>query len=112
MTSETLKIFFYAIDGTGHINACVGLAQPLAKRGHKIYFLLNDAFKGQFAKFGFEEILLTQKPTALENGQAKSGGNDKEVKKNPVKEMADLLKTAGFLGPKSSLEKLRGKFNK
>jgi len=97
-----LKIFFHAMDGIGHLNACVGLSQALAKRGHRIYFLVNDAFKGQYAKYGFDEILLHQ---AKSKGPEESEGQTE--KKNPVKEMAEKLKENGFLGPKSPVEKLR-----
>ena len=50
LATKPLKIFVHSVDGAGHLNASVGMAQALVKRGHKIQFLLNDAFKGQFAK--------------------------------------------------------------
>ena len=58
MSPKPLTIYFYAMDGTGHLNACVGMAQALEKRGHKIVFLFNAAFKGQYSHFGFQETLL------------------------------------------------------
>ncbi len=43
---KKLQILFHAIDGTGHLNACVGMAEALIKRGHTVLFLVNAAFKG------------------------------------------------------------------
>lgn len=52
---KSLKILIHAMDGTGHLNACVGVAEALLKRGHTITFLVNAAFKG-ILKF-FKNIL-------------------------------------------------------
>lgn len=41
-----LKIFIHSIDGQGHLNATLGMAQALAKRRHQVIFLVNNAFKG------------------------------------------------------------------
>ena len=111
--SKPLKIFFFAIDGIGHLNACVGMAQALAQRGHTITFLLNEGFKGQFAKYGFEEILLKKDPPS--NGEVAGSGADPagsdpaklQPPVNPIKEMAKILLTMGLLGPKTPLEKMR-----
>lgn len=53
-----MKIFFTSIASTGHINACIGLAQGFAKRGHEIFFLYDQSFRGQYEKYGFKEIFL------------------------------------------------------
>ena len=96
---KPLKIFFFSVDGAGHLNACVGMAQALAKRGHQIIFLLNDANAGQYIKFGFEEILL-KTPSSITD-------NQKQQPKNLIKEFADHLIKSGTLSAKSPVEKLR-----
>lgn len=44
---KKLKILFHAMDGTGHLNACVGVAEALTKRGHSVLFLVNEAFQSK-----------------------------------------------------------------
>ncbi|OTF80667.1 hypothetical protein BLA29_005821 [Euroglyphus maynei] len=51
------NIIFLSSEGAGHINACVGLAQELAKRGHTIHFFANKSMVGSFEKLGFKEII-------------------------------------------------------
>lgn len=110
-SSPKLKIFVHSVDGIGHLAACVGVCQPLAKRGHTITFLINEAFAGQYAKFGFNEILLKETPKPTENGDKTEAEAKPAEKKNPVKDMAEILKSSGFLGPKSPTEKLRDQVN-
>ncbi|OTF82765.1 hypothetical protein BLA29_015043, partial [Euroglyphus maynei] len=74
-----------AVDGVGHINACVGLAQPLKKRGHEIIFLTNEFFSGNYEKFGFKEIVLK----SAKVGQIKN--DDKNLKEHPSKAMESVL---------------------
>ena len=45
---KPLKIYIHTFDGAGNLNACIGISQALAKRGHKISFLINIGFKGWF----------------------------------------------------------------
>lgn len=102
--SKPLGIYVYAMDGTGHLNACVGLAQALFERGHRITFLLNAAFKGQFAKFGFEEILLFDRTPQTDKSDPSVKSVEESV--NPVKQMAQMLLDSGVMNGLSSLEKL------
>lgn len=41
----------FIINYLGHINAAIGLGQAAAKRGHKVSYLLNEAFKGEAFSF-------------------------------------------------------------
>ena len=43
------------MNGWGHINACLGLAQELLSRGHRVVWAMNIAFQGKVTRFGFEE---------------------------------------------------------
>lgn len=58
MERKRLKILFLSSDGAGHINACVGLGQEFAKRGHSVHFFTSPKNVGNFEKLGFKEILL------------------------------------------------------
>lgn len=49
------------MEGVGHTNASIGLAQALAKRGHLIYFITSSLFSGSFEKFGFKELRFNTK---------------------------------------------------
>ena len=53
VASKPLKIYIHSLDGAGHLNACIGLGQALAKRGHKVSFLVNVGFKGWFLLLTF-----------------------------------------------------------
>lgn len=67
MSKNQLKIFFYSVEGVGHTNASVGLAQALAKRGHSIYFITSSLFSGSFEKFGFKELRFHLNEEATQN---------------------------------------------
>lgn len=90
-----LKVMVYSMDGVGHINACIGIAQTLQSRGHEIIFLTTDMFKGQFGKFGFTERLL---PMAKQ---------DKPIEGNPMKLMAERVKESGILSDLPPLDKIK-----
>src|SRR5699024_11115496 len=101
MSPKPLKIFFYSMDGLGHLNACIGMAQALAKRGHSIHFMLNEVFQGNVRKFGFDEILLRNRPN-----DKVSSNSEEEAKSNIIKQNAENVLKSGLFCGKSSLEKL------
>ena len=91
--SSKLTILFAPMDGVGHVNACIGLAEPLQSRGHKIIFVVEEAYKGKLAQYGFHEELL------------QFGGDQN---KKPGEAGADHLLKEGMLsGGKSSAEKMK-----
>ena len=57
-----LTILFTSVDAHGHVNSCVGVAQRLHQRGHRIVFTIGEAWKGKLVKYGFEEVII-EKPT-------------------------------------------------
>ena len=60
---KKLTIFFAPLDGHGHVNACLGVAQVLQARGHRIIFALDRSFKGKLTPLGIqEEIYVTKLP--------------------------------------------------
>lgn len=97
---KSLKIFFQACDGIGHINACIGLAQALANRGHRITFLNNRNFIGTFLKYGFDEII-------LDDGDDENNVDDR-VKSHPIESVpvTQSFVESGFLSAKSSYDQL------
>ncbi|XP_054160438.1 uncharacterized UDP-glucosyltransferase YdhE-like [Oppia nitens] len=57
MSSSKLTVLITPLDGWGHINCCHGIAEELVRRGHRVVFALDVAFKGKLSKYGFEEEL-------------------------------------------------------
>ncbi|KAH9416529.1 hypothetical protein DERP_009892 [Dermatophagoides pteronyssinus] len=105
VNDQRLKIFFTAVDGVGHINACVGLAQPLKKRGHEVIFLTNEFFAGTYEKYGFKEIVL--KIAKVKQIMAKNGNEKSD--EHPCKAMSSVwnkFREDGTLSGKPSIEKI------
>ena len=90
---ERLTILFAPIDAVGHVNACIGIAQVLRDRGHRIVFAISDSWREKLKIYGFEEelIKLSKKVTV----------------EDPAKFWAELLLKAGMFGPSSPLEKIK-----
>ena len=93
---KPLKIFVHTMDGLGHLNACIGMSQTLAQRGHQVIFLINSPFAGKLRKYGFDEILLYERNKSVQ-----------EQGRNVMKESGEMLKRIGFLSAKTSIEKYR-----
>jgi UDP:flavonoid glycosyltransferase YjiC (YdhE family) len=55
---ERLTILFAPIDAVGHVNACIGIAEVLRDRGHRIVFAISDNWREKLKVFGFEEELI------------------------------------------------------
>jgi UDP:flavonoid glycosyltransferase YjiC (YdhE family) len=56
--SKKFTILFVPLDDSGHVNACIGLAECLRDRGHKIVVAIDPTFKGKLISYGFIEELL------------------------------------------------------
>ena len=69
MSHKKLTVLFSPLDGWGHVNAGLGLAQELRERGHRIVFAVDAAFKDKLKPFGVEEELV--KSTAPESEEDK-----------------------------------------
>lgn len=91
---KPLVILVASISSVGHVNSCAGSTSGLLKRGHRVIFLLEEAFRGKVAHLGFEESIY-QKSTA------KSG------RENAGESLAQVLMTTGILGPGTAEEKMR-----
>lgn len=69
MSNKKLTVLFTPLDGWGHINAGLGLAQEMRQRGHRIVFAIDSAFKDKLVPFGVEEEVV--KSTAPESAEDK-----------------------------------------
>ncbi|CAG2111290.1 unnamed protein product, partial [Medioppia subpectinata] len=47
----------------GHVNACIGLAEVLISRGHKVVFAVDQSYAGKLSPFGFVEEIFASKET-------------------------------------------------
>lgn len=54
-TSKKYTILFAPIDAVGPVNACIGIAEPLKARGHRIVFAVAKSWTGRLSPLGFEE---------------------------------------------------------
>ncbi|HEY6438178.1 MAG TPA: hypothetical protein VIY47_16420 [Ignavibacteriaceae bacterium] len=90
---ERLTILFAPLDAVGHVNACIGIAEVLRDRGHRIVFAISDNWREKLKIYGFEEelIKLSKKVTV----------------EDPAKFWADMCQKAGMFGPLSPLEKIK-----
>jgi spore coat polysaccharide biosynthesis predicted glycosyltransferase SpsG len=90
--SKNLTILFVSVEGVGHVNACIGLAECLRDRGHKIVFTVDKTFEGKLIRYGFIEEKI------FDPNEGKF--------KNPGEEGAKSLMESGILSGMSSLEKI------
>ncbi len=107
---KKLNILVCSVASVGHVNSCIGATKTLLARGHKITFLLEEAFRGKAAKFGFEEtIYQNQKRTTKkengENGKDHKEDNNKQ-QKNAGEDLALALHNSGLIDPGTPAEKM------
>lgn len=57
-STRKLTILFVSRSSIGHINSCIGVAEPLHFRGHQIVFAVDQSFKGYFKRQGFREEII------------------------------------------------------
>ncbi|KAH7640339.1 hypothetical protein DERF_004891 [Dermatophagoides farinae] len=88
-------IMFMANDFVGPQNACIGLAQSLSQRGHRVYFCLRREFFARFISNGFDEQNLLE----LTGSTAK--------KKESLRFLVEKIREFGFATGISPLEKVR-----
>ena len=54
-----LTILVTTVNAVGHVNACAGALSVLLRRGHRVIFVLEEAFKGKLKHLGYEEVHYT-----------------------------------------------------
>ena len=70
--SRSATVIFFPEGAFGPTNNCVGIADVLATRGHRVVFVVEESFAGTLAARGFEERLMRLGPapeTPEEPGQ-------------------------------------------
>ncbi|XP_054158199.1 NDP-glycosyltransferase YjiC-like [Oppia nitens] len=116
MSNKKLNILVSVMEGVGHVNACIGLAQVLQKRGHRLTFIVDRAFRGQLAQYGFDEVIIddigdkqTQQQSGQQSGQQfpqQTGEN-----KKPGEEGAQMILKSGLMTGLSSVDKMKMMLN-
>ena len=91
---KKLRIFFYSIEATGHLNATIGIAQALQNRGHEVLFFISPNTAQSVAKFNIPIYEL------------KSSISPEEDAKNTAKMIAEVFIKSGGISGKPSIEKL------
>ncbi|XP_054166230.1 NDP-glycosyltransferase YjiC-like [Oppia nitens] len=62
MSNPKLKVLFLPINGTGHVNASIALAQVLIKAGHECTFAVyGNEWMGKLEPYGINEIVWLEK---------------------------------------------------
>jgi hypothetical protein len=90
---ERLTILFAPVDAVGHVYACIGIAQVLRDRGHRIVFAISDSWRQKLKIYGFEEELIEL--------------SKKVTVEDPAKFWAEHCLKAGMFGFSSPLEKIK-----
>ncbi|CAG2116713.1 unnamed protein product, partial [Medioppia subpectinata] len=71
--AKKLTILFAPVVGVGHVNACIGLAEVLLSRGHKIVFVIENSFAGKLSPFGFiEEVFASEEENMGKPGESEA----------------------------------------
>jgi MGT family glycosyltransferase len=64
--SSAKTIVFFPEGAFGPTNNCVGIAEQLQARGHRVVFIIEESFKGALAARGFDEKLMRLGPRPQE----------------------------------------------
>ena len=90
--TKKLTVLVTPVEGVGHVNASVGIAERLRDRGHRIIFFADSSVKPLVLQYGFEfEILI-----------------DEEVKdKMPGQDIGDQLKDTGLMDSMLPIDKMK-----
>ena len=96
---KKLTILFTPVDAVGHVNACIGLAERLRDRGHKIVFAVSKTWKEILTDYGFVvEVIEDPKAEQFKNPGEHGFANVHQ---------ANVLVQSGVLSGISSLEKIK-----
>ncbi|KAJ6217060.1 hypothetical protein RDWZM_008217 [Blomia tropicalis] len=88
---KSLTILATPINAVGHVNAVSGALKPLLARGHRVIFVMEEAFEGKLSLLGFEEEIFRME-------------KDKDVK-NPGEAIGKLIYNNKMMGDFSVWEK-------
>ncbi|CAF2406976.1 unnamed protein product [Rotaria sp. Silwood2] len=87
-SKRQLTILFTPFDAFGHVHACIGIAEPLKQRGHRIVFGVAGGWQGKLLPYGFEEVLYGEetKPSQVHIDFIKNYAS--ELRKNSYDQLA------------------------
>jgi MGT family glycosyltransferase len=95
-----MKTFVFFPEGAfGPTNNCVGIADVLRRRGHRIVFVVEESFKGTLEAKGFEERLMRLGPPPAEPEVAGQFWKDFIRETAPVFRRSTLEQLQGFIVP-------------
>ncbi|CAG2102502.1 unnamed protein product [Medioppia subpectinata] len=97
--AQSLTILFIPIGAVGHVNACIGIAEPLIGKGHRVVFAVESKFETLLKSFGIEVIGLAD--------DVMSGEDRPEADGNLAKHIADRLMSSGMFSDLSPIEKMQ-----
>ncbi|MFE9398072.1 hypothetical protein [Streptomyces flavidovirens] len=66
--NRKLTVLFVPESAYGPTNNCVGIADVLRRRGHRVVFAAEASWKGKLTALGFEEDLVDLAPPAEATG--------------------------------------------
>ena len=91
---EGKTIVFFPEGAFGPTNNCVGIADVLRKRGHRVAFVVEESFAGTLEAKGFEERLMRLAPAP-------------EVEEEPGQFWKDFIRETAPVFRRSTFEQLR-----
>ena len=93
-STRKLAILFVPRSSIGHINSCIGVAEPLHFCGHQIVFAVDQSFKDYFKKQGFREEIIGKELSSVEQ-------------RDPGESIRKLYLQNGLFHDHSELEKVK-----
>ncbi len=88
-----LTILFSPLDAVGHMNACIGIAEVLRDRGHRIVFAMSDIWRDKLKIYNFEEEIIEIK--------------DMKTNEDPAKHWAEVVERSGLMGSLTTTQKMK-----
>jgi MGT family glycosyltransferase len=98
--AKSATFVFFPEGAYGPTNNCVGIADVLRRRGHRVVFIAEESFKGTLEAKGFEERLMRLTPPA-EDAEEDPGQFWKDFIRDtaPVFRKPTIEQLEGFIGP-------------
>ena len=97
MTAET--IVFFPEGAYGPTNNCVGIAQVLQERGHRVVFVLEESFAHTLEAQGFEERLMRLGPPPEQDEEPGQFWKDFIRETAPIFRKPTIEQLAEFIAP-------------
>ena len=92
-------IVFFPESAYGPTNNCVGIADVLRDRGHRVVFVLEESFAGTLDEKGFEEQLMRLQPPPEVEEEPGQFWKDFIRETGPVFRLPTIEQLAGFIQP-------------